>query len=153
MRVSTSPQVVSSKRPASDKGKGDRSSRSLSPRSHCPSMSLAPSLLLCAQLWALTHQLQQQLLTGNKIEKDAPGLQAEAVIRPETTHLGAAWSARVASRRGKSLRGHIQLCVVESPFVYTRVIDGWGSFWPRLVHFALQRVPPSQSQTTMHKTI
>lgn len=31
----------------------------------------------------------------------------------------------------------------------TRVIDGWGSFWPRLVHFALQRVPPSQSQTTM----
>lgn len=34
-----------------------------------------------------------------------------------------------------------------SPPLSTRVIDGWGSFWPRLVHFALQRVPPSPSQT------
>lgn len=55
-------------------------------------------------------------------------------------------SRRRASRK-KSLRGRIQLFLLLSPPLSTRVIDGWGSFWPRLVHFALQRVPPSPSQT------
>lgn len=91
----------------------------LSPRSQCLSMSLTRSPLLCAQVWALTHQLQQQLLTGNKRRKS---LQVRKQ-RQQTTHLRTLCSARVAVRREKSLRGHIQLCVVESPFVYT--CDRW----------------------------
>lgn len=43
--------------------------------------------------------------------------------RQETTHQEAFGSARLSARRGKSLRGRIQLCVVESPFVYT--CDRW----------------------------
>lgn len=148
MRAWASPQVLSSKRPASDKGKGDRSSRALSPRCLCFPMSLSLSLLLCAQVWALTHQLQQQLLTGNKFENRSGG------ASKGSRQLTCGWFALCASP-----------CVVEkvwegtssfvlwSPPLSTRVIDGWGSFWPRLVHFALQRVPPSQSQTTMHTTV
>lgn len=45
MRAWASPQVLSSKRPASDKGKGDRSSRSLSlSPAAAHSLCLSPSL-------------------------------------------------------------------------------------------------------------
>lgn len=128
--------------------KGDRSSRSLSrslPR------SLAPSLLLCAQVWALTHQLQQQLFTGNKSRKMAPGMRVKGSVPlgrnlPRGRGGGLVCFVRVAEK--KSLRGHIQALCCGVPPLSTRVIDGWGSFWPRLVHFALQRVPPSPSPTT-----
>lgn len=43
MRVSASPQVISLKRPASDKGKGDRSSLSLPAASVSLSLSPFPS--------------------------------------------------------------------------------------------------------------
>lgn len=148
MRAWASPQVLPSTRPASDKGKrGPLLSLSLPAASVSLCLSIPP-LPLCAQVWALTHQLLRQLFPGNEV---APGARSEGGGR---THLRASGRARVAVRRGwggrgekKFERAHPALCCGVPP-LSTRVIDGWGFFWPRLVHFALQRVPPSQSQTT-----
>ena len=102
------------------------------PARPCSSRSLSLSLLLCAQVWALTHQLQQQLLTGkkHKTPKDsAPwGAKRTAVSRSEATHLGggAACSARVAVRRGggkKFWEGTSSFVLWSPPFVYT--CDRW----------------------------
>lgn len=85
------------------------------------SLGLSPSLspALCSSLSADAPTTQQQLLTGHKFRKSLQVCKQ----RQSATHLRAVCSARVAVRRGKSLRGHIQLCVVESPFVYT--CDRW----------------------------
>lgn len=118
----------------------------LSPRWHSFPMSLSPcSLLLCAQVWALTHQnCGSNFRRDRNVEKEKkPQVRGREDHSPEGVGLR---SRRRASRK-KSLRGRIQLFLLLSPPLSTRVIDGWGSFWPRLVHFALQRVPPSPSQT------
>lgn len=83
----------------------------------CSPASLYLSPLLCAQVCALTHQLQRQL----RREKVAPEVRAEAA----ETHLRP-WVLAVARRGGeekKVCEGAFGLCVVESPFVYT--CDRW----------------------------
>lgn len=94
------------------------------------SSSLSLSLLLCAQVWALTHQLQPQLLTGNKFQKIARGLKAKTVCRLETTHLGSRLPVRaLLSVVGKKkVWEGTSSFVLWSPPLSTRVIDGWGSF-------------------------
>lgn len=108
------------------------------------SLGLSPSLspALCSSLSADAPTTRQQLLTGNKFRKSLQVCKQ----RQSATHLRAVCSARVVEKVWEGTSSF----VLWSPPLSTRVIDGWGSFWPRLAHFALQRVPPSQSQTTMH---
>lgn len=122
----------------------------LSPRRQSFPMSLALlSPALCSSLSA-DAPTGAATLDGKEMSKRKPATGARE--RTKTTHLRAVGSGRVAVRRGKSLKGAHPAFLLWSPPLSTRVIDGWGSFWPRLVHFALQRVPPSPSRT-MHTRI
>lgn len=124
MRAWASPQVLPSTRPASDKGKrGPLLSLSLPAASVSLCLSIPP-LPLCAQVWALTHQLLRQLFPGNEV---APGARSEGGGR---THLRASGRARVAVRRGWGGRGEKKVWEGTSsfvlwspPFVYT--CDRW----------------------------
>lgn len=83
------------------------------------SLCLSPSsLLLCAQVWALTRQLRQQLLTGKKCRTEKPPQVRRR--RRKSTYLRAPGSGRVAE---KVWEGTSSFFVVESPFVYT--CDRW----------------------------
>lgn len=122
---------------------------SLSLLAACVSLCLSiPPLPLCAQLWALTHQLQSATfsLLGTKWLQVC-NKRGKGGGRLTCGHPAVRASRREGEGR-KSLRVATSSFVLWSPPLSTRVIDGWGSLWPRLVHFALQRVPPSQSQTT-----
>lgn len=118
----------------------------LSPRRLSFSRSLSPAL--CSSLSADAPTTQQQLLTGHKFRKSLQVCKQ----RQSATHLRAVCSARVAVRRGKSLRGHIQLCVVESPFVYT--CDRWmGLLLAAPSSFRSPKSPAlSKSNNYTHKT-
>lgn len=133
-----------------DKGKGDRSSRalSLSPWFLYVSRPLPPALCSSFERWRTKYSRNFSLETHSKQATPETG-EAIAASRSEATHLS--WFAVRAFPcvRGKSLRGAHQALCCGVPPLSTRVIDGWVSAWPRLVHFALHRVPPSQSQTTM----
>lgn len=119
----------------------------LSPRCHSFPMSLAlRSPALCSSLSAdaptaaATFDGQQMSKTRHRCAGEDGG----------ALTWGGRGCGRVAVRRRKKFERARPAFLLWSPPLSTRVIDGWGSFWPRLVHFALQRVPPSPSQT-MHK--
>lgn len=146
MRLWASPQVLSSK--TKEKGTAPLAP-SLSRLDF--SMSLVLSLLLCAQV--LSADAPSTAATFHWKHTQSKPLQRRgkrfAASRSEATHLSWVAARAFPCVRGKSLRGAHQALCCGVPPLSTRVIDGWVSAWPRLVHFALHRVPPSQSQTTM----
>lgn len=149
MRARASPQVLSSKRPASNKGKEDRSSRSLS--SLTLSSYVSRPALSC---FVLKFERWRTNCGSNfRRERNVEKKNGHRCAGEDEDHLpgGAGLRPRRRASRKKFERAHPAF-LLWSPPLSTRVIDGWGSFWPRLVHFALQRVPPSPSQT-MHTRI
>lgn len=120
----------------------------LSPRCHSFPMSLALlSPALCSSLSA-DAPTAAATFDGKQMSKIRHRCAGEDG-RPLTWGLGAPGATPcVAEKVWKGTSSFL----LWSPPLSTRVIDGWGSFWPRLVHFALQRVPPSPSQT-MHTRV
>lgn len=123
MRAWASPQVLPSKRPASDKGKEDRSSRSLSSPPVFPyvSLSLPSRFVLNFERWRTNYSRQLFLSWKQSGSRCAIRGEKAADDSPADTRLCARRGGRV--REKKFASGHIQLCVVESPFVYT--CDRW----------------------------
>ena len=110
-------------------------------------MSLALlSPALCSSLSA-DAPTAAATLDGKEMSKGKPATGARQRTDDHSPE-GAGLRPRRHASRKKFERAHPAF-LLWSPPLSTRVIDGWGSFWPRLVHFALQRVPPSPSQT-MH---
>lgn len=92
------------------------------PQSLYVSRPLSPALCSSFERWR-TNCSRNFELKIHFLKICIQGVKTEKLSCWETTHLWMVCCVRVPVRRGKSLWGHIQLCVVESLFVYT--CDRW----------------------------
>lgn len=120
MRARASSQVLPSQRPASNKGKEDRSSRSLSSLPLIPYVSRPPLSCFVLKFERWRTNCGSNFWRATNVE-NPPQVRGG---RRRSTHLrGSGLRARRRASQKKVWKGTSSFFVVESPFVYT--CDRW----------------------------